>query len=61
MCKDFYCEDSNKDFFSESADFGHFSPFLAGLWPVVSVSKALNESISPHYDWIEFEQQKKFE
>ena len=49
---------------SESADFGHFSSFLAGFWPVtalVSVSKALNGTISPHYDWIEFEQQKKFE
>ena len=53
---------NNKNFLSESADFGHFSPFLAGFWPVmalVSVSKALNENISPHYDWIEFEQQKK--
>ena len=48
----------------EIFDFGHFSPFLAGFWPVmalVSVSKALNENISPHYDWIEFEQQKKIE
>ena len=47
---------------SECADFGNFNPFLAGFWPVmalVSVSKALNENISPHYDWIEFEQQKK--
>ena len=47
---------------SESADFGHFSSFLAGFWPVmalVSVSKALKGTISPHYDWIEFEQQKK--
>ena len=49
-----------KDFLSESADFGHFSPFLAGFWPIkalVSVSRALNETISPHHDWIEFEQQ----
>ena len=46
---------------SECADFGNFNPFLAGFWPVmalVSVSKALNENISPHYDWIEFEQKK---
>ena len=51
-----------KIYLSESADFGHFSPFLTGFWPImtlVSVSKALNENISPHYDWIEFEQQKK--
>ena len=35
---------------------------LAGFWPVkalVSVSKALNETISLHHDWIEYEQQKK--
>ena len=25
---------------------------------MVSVSKALNGNISPHYDWIEFEQEK---
>ena len=53
---------NDKSFLSESADFGHFSPFLARFWPVmdlVSVSKALCENISPHYDWIEFEQQKK--
>ena len=52
---------NNNDFLSESADFGHICPFLAGLWPglaLVSVSKALNENISPHYDWIEFEQEK---
>ena len=52
----------SKEILSECADFGNFNPFLAGFWPVmalVSVSKALNENISPHYDWIEFEQQKK--
>ena len=52
----------SKKILSECADFGNFNPFLAGFWPVmalVSVSKALNENISPHYDWIEFEQQKK--
>ena len=26
---------------------------------MVSVSKALNGNISPHYDWIEFETRKK--
>ena len=54
----------NKKILSECADFGNFNPFLAGFWPVialVSVSKALNENISPQYDWIEFEQQKKIE
>ena len=51
----------SKKILSESVDFGHFSPFLAGFWPVmalVSVSKALNENISPCYDWIEFKQKK---
>ena len=54
---------NNNDFLSENADFGHFSPFLACFWPVmapVSVSKALNENISPRYDWIELDWQKKF-
>ena len=49
----------SKKFLSESADFGHFSPFLARFWPVmalISVSKAHNENISHHNDWIEFEQ-----
>ena len=45
-----------------SADFGNFNPFLAGFWPVMAlVSKALNENISFHHDWIEFEQQQKIE
>ena len=55
---------NNKDFLSENADFGHFSPFFACFWHVmapVSVSKALNENIYLRYDWIELDWQKKFE
>ena len=53
---------NNKNLLSESTDFDHFCPFLAGFWPVMAlVSKALNENISPHHDWIEFEQQQKIE
>ena len=39
---------NNNDLFDENADLGHFRPFLACFWPVmtpVSVSKALKEYI----------------
>ena len=51
-------------FLDETTDCGHFSPFLACFWPVVtlvSVSKALNECIFPSYDRMEWDWQKKSE
>ena len=46
----------NNDLYVENADFGHFGPFLACFWPVitpVAVLKALNEYICPYSDLIE--------
>ena len=44
------------DLFDKNANFGHFGPFLACFWPVitpVAVLKALNEYICPNSDLIE--------
>ena len=44
------------DILDENVDFGHFRPFLACFWPVMtpeSVFKALDEYFCPNSDWIE--------
>ena len=52
---------NNNDLSDENADFGHFGPFLACFWPVitpVAVFKALNEYICPSFDLIESDWQE---
>ena len=47
---------NNNEIFDEIFNFGHFKPFLAYFWPVmtpISVLKAFNEYIFPSSDFIE--------